>query len=107
MRLPDYGGAYDIDPHMYWTKDDIMSLKDAVEEKDPQLQIDSIETDYNNQLYITYSTSEIGEMTLQEKIRIDLQKAGTAKDLCNVYAPVIYEAIQKEIAEYEEMIGKE
>ena len=106
MTLPDYGGAYDIDPHMYWTKDDLMSLKEAVEERS-LVQIGFIEMDLKNRIYISYSEPEIGEMTLQEEIRVDLRKAGTTKELCEVYAPVIANAIQKEIDEYKKLIGEE
>ena len=66
-----------------------------------------IEMDLKNRIYISYSEPEIGEMTLQEEIRIDLRKAGTTKELCEVYTPVIVSAIQKEIDEYKKLIGEE
>ena len=38
----DYGGAYDVNPEEYWTKDDLMALKDAIEEENSAFKIKAI-----------------------------------------------------------------
>lgn len=97
----DYGGAFDIDPQEYWTRDDLNELVQAIEEKEPEFSIREIYLAENDTFDVEFLDKNGNEYQLQEQIRIDRRKADTPQKLCEVYAPILTDAIQKEIDEVE------
>lgn len=97
----DYGGAYDIDPEMYWTKDDVLALMDAINELSEDITVTSLYITRSNIIEMEYTDSHENEYELQEVIKIDLRKAGTCKELCDKYASVLCNAAEKELHEIE------
>jgi hypothetical protein len=97
----DYGGAYDIDPKMYWSKDDALALMDAVNEISKDIKVTSLYIAKSNIIEMEYIDKHDNEYELQEVIKIDLRKAGTCKELCDKYAPVLCKATEKELHEIE------
>lgn len=97
----DYGGAYDIDPKMYWSKDDALALVDAVNEISKDIKVTSLYIAKSNIIEMEYTDKHDNEYELQEAIKIDLRKAGTCKELCDKYAPVLCKAAEKELHEIE------
>ena len=103
----NYGGAYDIDPEMYFSKDDITELMSAIEEMKPDFKITAMFLDETNKFYIEYEDKHENSFTLMSNIQVDLRKAKTTKELCEKYAPVICETIQKEIDDIERELAQE
>ena len=101
MKEHDYGGAFDIDPKEYYSKDDLMELKAAIEEKlngrmQGTYEIAEIYLGENETLDITYTDSNKDEWHLCEEIQLDPKLAGTAKELCEVYANKVARTIINE-----------
>ena len=99
--LPDYGGAFDIDPHDFWTKEDCMELADEVENilnDDPQVweppvkYTDVYETDYNT-IIVEVEDNQGNEFSGHAKI--DMRRIRTPHDLITKYArPIADDIIQ-------------
>lgn len=91
MAKPNYGGAYDILPDHYWTRDDLTELEYAVQEKVPDtIKIigSYLEDDIAT---IAYQDSE--ECEWEVTAFIDKRIAGTTKELCEKYGPKIAESL--------------
>ncbi len=89
MSRPNYGGAYDILPDQYWTRDDLTELEHAIQENVPSsIKINGsyLEDDIAT---ITYQDSE--ECDWEISAFIDKRIAGTTKELCEKYGPKIAE----------------
>lgn len=100
-KMRDFGGAYDIDPAQYWTKDDLMELKDAIEEINPDLPITEIYLREDDSLDITYEDRHGNEWHLEKHIIIDHEKAGTCRAMCKMYAPIAADTMAKELKAFE------
>lgn len=100
--MRNYGGAFDIDPEEYWTRDDLNELRAAIEELNPDFAITSLYLKDNDVIDLTYEDSERNEWSLEQEIRIDHRKAGTTRKLCDVYAQVIVDAIDEELSKHQE-----
>ena len=101
MKEHDYGGAYDIDPKEYYSKDDLMELKAAIEEKlngrmQGTYEITEIYLGENETLDIIYTDSHDDEWRMQEEIQLNPKLAGTARALCEVYADKVARTIINE-----------
>lgn len=94
MAKRDFGGAFDIDPADYWTKDDILEFMDALQEDKEvttfNITIKEANVDRDDTLYVTFEF-DWGEYTVSNKI--DLRKAKTKDELIKKYVPVFVEAI--------------
>ena len=105
MDKHDYGGAYDINPEEYWTKDDLMELKAAVEEiwdkKKEKISIEEIYLREDNSLDIVYTDKHENEWQLQAHIILDPEKAGTCKAMCKMYAKTVADTISSELKTFE------
>lgn len=100
--MRNYGGAYDINPEEYWTRDDLNELRAAIEESNPDFTITSLFLKDNDVIDMTYEDTEGNEWTLEQEIRIDKRKAGTTRELCDVYARVILDAVDEELGKHQE-----
>lgn len=105
----DYGGAYDVNPEEYWTKDDLMALKDAIEDENSAFKIKAIYLAEGDVLDIEYEAQSHGgwDGELQSQIKIDRRIAGNANDLCLKYAPIVRDAIEHEIKDVENELAME
>ena len=82
----DYGGAYDIDPNMYFTRDDLLELanevieilnKDATE--DEYYDIEDIWMDEDDTIYMSVIAPD--ESFAEGEIRVDMRRIRRPKDL--------------------------
>lgn len=99
----NYGGAYDIDPEMYWTKDDIMELAYEVCDRlssDPDLDsdIDSFDVydcyiEPDNTLTLNVADADGDVFGIE--VKIDLRRARTTRQLVQKYAPEIARKLKK------------
>ena len=114
-RTPDYGGAFDIAPDQYFTKDELNELSSSV------VDILSAQKDYKNvritdahiltgnvisiscDLYYNPVEMEIYELKAEKKI--DLRKLSSPNKLSDVYAPVIAETIAQEARKSLDIFG--
>lgn len=99
-----YGGAFDIDPYAYWTRDDLNELQSAIEDLNPTFIIQEMYLKNDSIFDITYRDTNDNIWDLSTEIKIDKRKADTPQKLCKVYAPIIKEAIDNELSKnYEDM----
>lgn len=97
-----YGGAYDIDPYSFWTKDDFIDLQykiqDILDKYDLyNAQVSGIfeSDDIQNQIEVDY-VSDIVDGTVA--IYVDLNTIQAPEDLLN-YAKKFADQIIKEISD--------
>lgn len=96
----NYGGAYDINPYDYWSRDDLISLKEAIEDTKPEFKITAIYLKEGDSFDIEYTDKYNNEWSLESDIKIDLRRADTPAALKKVYAPIIIDTINSEIEEH-------
>lgn len=94
MRKNDYGGAFDIDPYSFWTRDDLDELESDIEDN-PSIKklLDfSIKESYieDNVIELGVSYNE-SYFTVTEKI--DMRKIKAPQDLIKVYSPILVKNI--------------
>lgn len=102
-ELPDYGGAFDIDPHEFFTKEECMELAQEVEDllnKDPDVPYpvqyyDVYIVDYNR-IVVDFTDSQDNELSGQAKI--DMRRIRTPHDLITKYAPILVDEVKNDIA---------
>jgi len=108
----DYGGAFDINPTDYWTREDVNEVISAVEdifaEKKMKVFITGGYINYNEKhnkdifdIDWHYETTD-GEHhygSLHRNIWIDRRKAQVTEQLVKVYAPEIAQALEEELSE--------
>lgn len=95
MKKANYGGAYDILPSQYWTREDLTELENAIDEKTPssiKIQGSYIEKDVATILYMDSEDCEWKVTAF-----IDKRIAGTTKELCEKYGPRIAESLLSEV----------
>jgi len=108
-NLPDYGGAFDVDPHMFFTKEEIMEFAYDVEEKlneDPELSerriryYDVYIVDYNR-LVVDFTDDEGYEFSGQ--VKIDMRKIRKPSDI-NKYQDDIVNQVKEQAYDAYEMV---
>ncbi len=113
MKKKDYGGAFDIDPEMYWTRDDLNELQQAVEEyvqKDKPreyFKIKELYLDVDNRVDLTYLDIHDNEYQLWANIVLNPNKAGTTTKMVEKYAPEIHKAITEELLSIQNELDEE
>lgn len=91
MKKANYGGAYDILPDQYWTRDDLTELEAAIQENVPEsIKITGSYIE-DNIAIISYRDSEKCDWEISAFI--DKRIAGTTKELCEKYGPKIAESL--------------
>lgn len=102
-ELPDYGGAFDIDPHEFFTKEECMELAQEVEDilnKDPDVPYpvqyyDVYIVDYNR-IVVDLTDSQDNELSGQAKI--DMRRIRVPHDLITKYGPIVADSVKEDIA---------
>lgn len=107
MAKRDYGGAFDIDPEQYYTRDDLNLVMEEtdelLEDKNVSLTAVYIKVVKGRDVFdigFRYDTDCYDH--LSDDIVIDRRKAWTGERLAEVYAPIIAGKIKEQIKEYEE-----
>lgn len=104
-ELPDYGGAFDIDPHEFFTKEECMECAQEVEDivnADPTIEVDYVRyydvyiVDYNR-IVVDLDDSEGNEFSGQAKI--DMRRIRRPQDLITKYAPELADQVIEQIHE--------
>lgn len=103
-EIDRYGGAYDIDPDMYFTKDDVLELADEVvdiiaKRYDILLDVSGMNMTSNNNLYLSFSTQNGYEF--DTTINIDMRRIRRPRDLSYKYASVVADNIIKQMKDFE------
>ena len=101
----DYGGAYDIDPEMFWTKDDLIEFSDAVCDKltekfGYQYNIADVGAESNNDMYILIEDTTHG-IEADVSFRIKMSRIRTPRDLMKYLDTVVSEFVKKFEEEYQ------
>jgi hypothetical protein len=95
MKKPDYGGAFDIDPTSFWTRDDLNELVSEVENDE---YIQTLKNFRINESYITDNVIELEIMYNEEYMtitkKIDMRKIKSPNDLCKIYTSELVELIR-------------
>ena len=108
-----YGGAWDIDPDSFWTRDDLNELADATIElmmnelnqyADPEFAPDVLQTseiyleDDNKTITMTVQVPYTGDEWTASN-RIDMRKIRSPRDLAMRYAPIFADELLDQIFE--------
>ena len=101
----DYGGAYDIDPEMFWTKDDLIEFSDAVCDKlsekfGYQYDIADVGAESNNDMYILIEDTT-HDIEADVSFRIKMSRIRTPRDLMKYLDTVVSEFVKKFEEEYQ------
>lgn len=106
IKSADYGGAYDIDPKMFWTTDDIVEFGYDVEEKliaMPDMQkydlrfTDAYIVDYNR-LVVDFEDKDGNSFA--SNTRIDMRRIRTPRDLIKKYAAAAATEIRNDVEDF-------
>ncbi len=102
MKERDYGGAFDIDPASYWTRDDLNELWEEIdtlaEDKGYPFRITELYLKEDRFFDLSYRLETDDRVyALEEEIAIDRRKVRTGMELMQVYAPILLEAIASEL----------
>ena len=94
--MRDYGGAFDVDPHSFWTGEDRDELRSELEDRleSRGIKITGAWIDYNNLIEIEFE-HEDASYTVTEQIK--MRKIKKPYDLIEIYAPILEEKILKTI----------
>jgi len=94
MGRRDYGGAFDIDPHSFWTRDDLNDLVADIEDT-PSIQ--SLKDFRIMESYITDNVIELEIMYNEEyntiTQKIDMRRIKAPSDLSKIYTPELVKLI--------------
>ena len=101
----NYGGAYDIDPEMFWTKDDLIEFSDAVCDKltekfGYQYDIADVGAESNNDMYILIEDTTHG-IEADVSFRIKMSRIRAPRDLMKYLDTVVSEFVNKFEEEYQ------
>lgn len=105
----DYGGAYDIDPEMYFTKEELMDfwydIVDKLSEKytDLSFDIDEIYIDDDNELYIRAIVND--DYNISSYAYIDMRRIRKPADIYKYETNFIDEFVEQ-IDDYLEVYGE-
>ena len=100
-----YGGAYDIEDDMFWTKDDLIEFSDAVCEKladkfGYQYDIADVGAESNNDMYITIMDTT-HDIEADVSFRIKMSRIRSPRDLMKYLDTVVYQFVKKFEEEYQ------
>lgn len=100
-----YGGAYDIEDDMFWTKDDLIEFSDAVCEKladkfGYQYDIADVGAENNNDMYITIMDTT-HDIEADVSFRIKMSRIRAPRDLMKYLDTVVSEFVKKFEEEYQ------
>lgn len=100
-----YGGAYDIEDDMFWTKDDLIEFSDAVCEKladkfGYQYDIADVGAESNNDMYITIMDTT-HDIEADVSFRIKMSRIRAPRDLMKYLDTVVSEFVKKFEEEYQ------
>ena len=100
-----YGGAYDIEDDMFWTKDDLIEFSDAVCEKladkfGYQYDIADVGAESNNDMYILIEDTTHG-IEADVSFRIKMSRIRAPRDLMKYLDTVVAEFVKKFEKEYQ------
>ena len=99
--MRDFGGAFDIDPHEYWTREDLDELMATVSDMNPEFKITGMYLkDHKDILDIDYRDKYDNEYHFNEEVILDYKKHPTCSDMCKYYAPVVFDLINAELKEH-------
>lgn len=101
-----YGGAFDIDPEEYWTREDLNELQAAIEDR-TGISIREIYLREDESLDIVFDDGNDNELSLKAHIVLDPDKAGTCEEMLKVYEPLVSKAIQEELQEWLDQLEME
>lgn len=109
MAKKDYGGAYDIEPEQYWSRDDLNELQETIDNLISDISAEfEIEDIYlNDNVFDIDYIWEMNHIHLEEQIKVDMRSAKTTQELCQVYAPIIVKAIEAQIDRTEKELDDE
>ena len=98
----DYGGAYDIDPEMYFTKDDLLEFANEIIDNlyadyDVDFDLADIFIDDNNELYISIDINN--DYTINSSVYIDMRRIRKPEDIYK-YETDILDELSTQINEY-------
>ena len=98
----NYGGAYDVDPEQYFTREDLVEFAEDVVDRLNAIsysKFDYTEVYFGpgNDLELTVAWSDY-EDTIKE--HIDMRKIRKPSDLCKVYAPLFVNRAREVFSEY-------
>ena len=100
-----YGGAYDIEDDMFWTKDDLIEFSDAVCEKladkfGYQYDIADVGAESNNDMYITIMDTT-HDIEADVSFRIKMSRIRSPRDLMKYLDTVVSQFVKKFEEEYQ------
>lgn len=98
----NYGGAYDVDPEQYFTREDLVEFADDVVDRLNAISYSKFDytevyLEPGNNLELTIAWSDY-EDTIKE--HIDMRKIRKPSDLCKVYAPLFVNRAKEVFSEY-------
>lgn len=98
----NYGGAYDVDPEQYFTREDLVEFADDVVDRlnvisYSKFDYTEVYLEPGNDLELTIAWSDY-EDTIKE--HIDMRKIRKPSDLCKVYAPLFVNRAKEVFSEY-------
>ena len=101
----DYGGAYDIDPEMYFTKEDLLEFANEIIDNlyadyDVDFDLADIFIDDNNELYISIDINN--DYTINSSVYIDMRRIRKPEDIYK-YETDILDELSTQINEYIEL----
>ena len=103
----NYGGAFDIDPEMFWTKDDLVELGEEVELilKDRNYNVDCQEcyAEPDNSVELVFYDRDL-EIEVTSIINIDMRRIQSPSDLVKKYAQKFADDIEAQLDEAAEDI---
>jgi hypothetical protein len=107
----DFGGAFDVDPQAYWTREDVDEVASAIEdtftEKGMKVFVTSSYINYDKksdkdifdiEYHLEAKSGEHYYGSLLRRIAIDFRRAKTTEQLVKVYVPEIVEALIAEMS---------
>lgn len=100
-----YGGAYDIEDDMFWTKDDLIEFSDAVCDKltekfGYQYDIADVGAESNNDMYITIMDTT-HDIEADVSFRIKMSRIRSPRDLMKYLDTVVSQFVKKFEEEYQ------
>lgn len=105
LNEASYGGAYDIEDDMFWTKDDLIEFSDAVCEKladkfGYQYDIADVGEESNNDMYITIMDTT-HDIEADVSFRIKMSRIRSPRDLMKYLDTVVSQFVKKFEEEYQ------
>lgn len=107
----DFGGAFDINPQDYWTREDVDEVASAIEdtfaEKGMKVYVASSYINYDEksdkdifdiEYHLETKSGEHYYDSLLRRITIDFRRAKTTEQLVKVYVPEIVEGLMTEMS---------